>query len=114
MPMIIGSISFMIYSYLPPSMKEDVTFYLGMTDMDQLSTTFAANYLAGTRMEVLHLDTLFFRIPPGSGSRSPWTRPLNTPLSTTSSSRHSAPAMGSPAMSSTGIQGHREASARTA
>lgn len=47
--------------------KEDVTFYLALSDQDELSTTFSENYIQGTRIEVVHLDALDL-----SGEQGDW------------------------------------------
>ncbi len=53
----IEKISFMInITGSGPLTKEDVTFYLALSDQDELSTYFLENYISGTRIEVLHLD----------------------------------------------------------
>lgn len=47
--------------------KEDVTFYLALSDLDELSTTFSENYIQGTKIEVVHLDALDL-----SGEQGDW------------------------------------------
>ena len=66
--MTIETISFMINAESSGSLiKEDVTFYMALTDQEELSTVFAENYIAGTRMEVLNLDSM-----PLTGAQGDW------------------------------------------
>ncbi|MCK5133995.1 MAG: hypothetical protein KAR40_17830 [Candidatus Sabulitectum sp.] len=64
----IESISFMINTPGWGSLtKEDVTFYLALSDQDELSAVFSENYITGTRIEVLHLDAMDL-----SGEQGDW------------------------------------------
>ena len=54
----IHSLSFMVSYVGGSTTKENATFYMALTELDELTNTFSNNYTPGTRIEVAHLDTL--------------------------------------------------------
>ena len=62
-PILIESISFMVEDFYS-SWKTNVFIYLALTDMDELTQTFEANYNVGSKQLVLEADTLNYGTVP--------------------------------------------------
>ena len=60
---LIESISFMVEDYYS-SWKDNVSIYMALTELTELTDTFESNYTIGTRQLVLEVDTLYYGTVP--------------------------------------------------